>query len=345
MRRLLFTVALAVALAAALWACRKPAPVSVAPLPADETPPPGESGKPPPQDEPKPEPKPVAKDTPLAPVDVTIPAPTIAVKLVAPGTGKRDPLRYAAVIGSKQQVELAMDFYSRQAIDNASEETAVPTIVLAGTAEVTDVAKDGRATYTLTVASTDARDVKGAPPAEQFKKALKSLPGLAITGTVAANGAIGDVTMHIEKPDKMSKGALDLMKLTLPAFPLLPTEPVGSGAKWRATTTVRLRDMVNVTQTTDYELVKHDANGWTLRGTTRVTGTEQSVQGGGTISGIEGAGATDVTFSAHAFYPTFTSTVETRFRVTGDKDPKAPPDAKPETMDLMFRVGGTVKSK
>src|SRR5512138_1329133 len=184
MRRVLFAVALV--------ACSKPAPVPVAPLPADETPPPADTSKPPAQDDPKPEPKPVPKDEPLKPVEITIPAPQTAVALVAPGTGKRTPLRYAAKVGAKQAVEIAMDFYSRQAIDNASEETAVPTIVLAGTAEVTAVDKDGGATYKLTVDLADARDVKGAPPAEQFKKALKSLPGLAVTGTVGANGVTGD---------------------------------------------------------------------------------------------------------------------------------------------------------
>jgi hypothetical protein len=333
MRRVLFVVALA--------ACgNKPPQGPLAPLPADETPPAADSGKPPKQDDPKPEPRPEpppVKVASLDPIEVSIPAPQVTVKLVSPGTGKREVLRYNAKPGTKQQVEVAMDFYSKQAIDKSSEENAVPTVVIAGAAETTAVDNDGRATYTLTIDVADARDVKGAIPAAQFKKVLGSLPGLVIGGTVATNGTTSGVTMKLAKPDKTSKAALDLLKLTLPAWPVLPTEPIAVGAKWRSASSLRLRDMVDVTQTTDYELVKRNGSSWTIKGTTRVTGTDQSVQGGGTISAIDGTGKTEVTLAEGALYPSATSSLETKFKVTGD-DPK-------ETMDLMFRIGSAVTPK
>ena len=131
------------------------------------------------------------------------------MKLVAKGKGKLAPLRYTGKAGGKQQVELALDFASTEALGAEKNETVLPTIVLAGEAETRAVDKDGRADYAITVSGTDARDVAGARiKADELKVMLGSLTGLVIGGSVAANGAAGDVTMRLEKPDRLSEGAL-----------------------------------------------------------------------------------------------------------------------------------------
>jgi hypothetical protein len=139
--------------------------------------------------------------------------------------------------------------------------------------------------------------------------------------------------MRIEKPTEMSASALELIRMTLPTFPVLPTEPIGVGAKWQATTTAKLADKLDVTQVTDYELVAHKGATWTIKGKTKVTGTDQDVGDGAKISAIKGTGTTEATLVVGALYPTSKASLETEFTATG-----------PDKSQLQFalKVGGTV---
>jgi hypothetical protein len=155
-----------------------------------------------------------------------------------------------------------------------------------------------------------------------------------IGGSVAANGAAGEVTMRVEKPDANTEGALEMVRLTLPVLPLLPAEPVGVGAKWQTTTTTTLADKISVTQTTDYELVAAKGNTWSIKGTTAVTGTDQELHGG-KISNISGKGTSELVLAAGALYPTYKTSVETQFTASQQN----------LSMGLALRVGGTVTAK
>ncbi|MDQ3368825.1 MAG: hypothetical protein M3680_25660, partial [Myxococcota bacterium] len=283
----------------------------------------------------KPAPPPAEPPAPKPPLEVAVPATTVAVKLVSAGKGKKAPLRYTPAAGGKQQVELAMDFASKQTLDGQTQEQVVPTVVLTGEAETKAVGADGKAEFALAVSSTDARGVAGSDvPVDKFKVALASLAGLVIGGSVGPHGAAGDVTLRIEKPDDLSAGALDLIRLTLPAWPVLPTQPVGVGAKWQATAAGKLADKLEITQVTDYELVAHKGTTWTIKGKTKISGKDQDV-GGGKISKITGTGTSEVTIADGALYPTHKSSTETNFTASeGDK-----------SMLFVIKVGNSVTPK
>jgi hypothetical protein len=319
---------LAVLLIAVVTACGgKSTPPPTTPLPADKPPEPEAKKEPPPEPEKPPE--------PLGPVEVKIPASPVSVKLVSAGKGKKAPLRYTAKPGDKQQVELAMDFSAKQTENGTSQDQIVPTIVLSGDAETKTVDKDGNAAYTLTVNTTDARDVAGSQiPADKFRTVLGSLTGLTISSSLGANGAVGDVTMRVEKPTDMSAGALELIRLTLPSFPVLPKEPVGVGAKWQATTTAKLADKLDVTQVTDYELVAQKAGTWTIKGKTKVTGADQKMQGGD-ISAIKGNGSSEATLADGTLYPSYKTLLETEFTAAEAG----------KSMQFALKVGGAVTPK
>ena len=316
----------------AATACGGPSkPVSTVPLPPDHptAPTPPVVAKPadpaPPQEPPK----------PAGPFEVTVPAQKVTVKLVNAGKGKKGALHYTTKAGDKQQVEVAMDFSAIQTESGKPPQPQViPTIVLAGEAETKSIDKDGNAVYALTVSSTDARDVVGAQvKAVQFKEVLGSLAGLVISSTLNANGTAGDVTMRLDKPNDMTAGALELIRMTLPQFPVLPTEPVAVGAKWQTTTTAKLADKLDVTQVTDYELVAHKGTTWTIKGTTKVTGTDQDVGDGAKITAIKGAGTTEATLADGTLYPTTKASLETSFTATGSDNAK---------LDFALKVGGAV---
>lgn len=268
---------------------------------------------------------------PAGPVEIKIPAAQTAVKMVSDGKGKKQPLRYTARPGTKQTVEVAMDFTGKQDAD----ESVVPTIVLTGQAETRAVDKDGGAEYQLTVTGTDARPVSGSQvPVEQFKTVLGSLAGLTIGGKRGANGTSGDVTLRLEHPPEHGADALELIRFTFPALPVLPTQAVGVGAKWQATTSTRLADKLEVTQVTDYELVSHDGPTWKIKGTTKITGKDQDVENA-KISSISGTGTSETTIADGALYPTLKSSTETQFNAADtDKSSK-----------FVLRLGGAFTPK
>jgi hypothetical protein len=322
------------AVVAALVACGgKSKPAQVAPLPED--PKPAAAPKDSPMaGEPK-APEVVPPPAPTGPVEVKIPAQQTTVKLVAKGKGKLAPLRYTGKAGGKQQVELALDFSSTEQLGTDKNETVLPTIVLAGEAETKAIDKDGRADYAITVTGTDARDVPNSRiKPEELKVMLGSLSGLVIGGSVSATGTASDVTMRVEKPDQLTEGALEMIRLTLPVLPLLPTEPVGVGAKWQTTTTTKLADKIVVTQVTDYELVSTKGTTWSIKGKTSVSGSDQELHGG-KISNIRGSGTSDLTLAAGALYPTYKTSLETQFTAS-EKD---------QSMALALRVSGAVTTK
>lgn len=269
--------------------------------------------------------------TPSGPVEVKIPAPQTTVKMVSDGSGKKQPLRYTAKPGAKQDVEVAMDFAGRQ----DTEEDVVPTIVLTGQAETRAVDKDGGAEFVLRVNGVDVRAVAGsAAPIEKFRAVLGSLSGLTIGGKRGATGAAGEVTMRIENPPRHAGDALELIRLTFPTLPVLPTQALGVGARWQSTTSAKLADKLDVTQVTDYEVVAHQGTTWTIKGTTKVSGKDQQIENA-TVSGISGTGTSETTIAEGALYPIHKASLETQFKASDGS----------KSTQFALKVGGTVTPK
>jgi hypothetical protein len=270
------------------------------------------------------------------PVEVKIPAAQTTVKLLSDGQGKKEVVRYSARPGARQTVEVAMDFTGRQ----DAEEATAPTIVLTCDARAGAVDRDGAADTTLTVTGVDARPIAGSDRTPQdLKPALAGLTGLTITGKRGANGAAGEVTLRLAHPPASDDDALGLIRETLPVLPVLPTQPVGVGAKWQSTTAARVADKLVVTQVTDYEVVAHDGASWTIRGTTKVSGKDQKIDSA-TISAISGTGTSETTIADGAVYPAHKEQLETRFTAT---DPESADPSKP--IQFTIKVGGSVTPK
>ncbi|HUJ58897.1 MAG TPA: hypothetical protein VLX92_10405 [Kofleriaceae bacterium] len=325
------TFCLILVLAVACGGAQKPS-TPPPPLPADAKP---EPATPPPQAkaDTKPEPPP-EPPKPTGPIETTMPAAKVTVKLVAPGKGKRQALKLTAKPGSKQQVELAMDFSGKQSAPaelGGVQEQVAPTVVLVGDAEVQDVDKDGAAKFQLTVTGVDAKDQPGTKtPAAEFKADLVTLNGMTIAGTTAANGTTGDLTLHIEKPDDKSDNAVQMVKLSLlPMWPVLPTEPVGVGAKWQVASVQKIADRLEVTNTVDWEVVAHKGNTWTLKGTSKLTGADQNIDGA-QFGSIAGNGTIDATLVDGAFVPATKISQTTDFTATAKTPDK--------TVSLQFHL-------
>jgi hypothetical protein len=250
---------------------------------------------------------------------------------VSSGTGKKQAVRYTPKQGAKQAVEFAIDFTDKQ----ETEERIVPTVVLSGEAETKAVDKDGNAEFAVTITGADARAVTGSQiPLDQFKAALGGLSGLTIGGVLGANGSAGELTLHLDNAPAELADALALIRVALPQLPVLPKEAVGVGAKWKSTTSTKLVDQFDVTQTTDYEVTAHKGSTWTITGKTTVSGKDQDV-GPSKVSGISGSGTSETTIADGVLYPTHKASVQTQF--------KASQNDKSATIVLKF--GGSVTPK
>lgn len=273
---------------------------------------------------------------PGGPVELKIPPAQTTVTLVSDGQGKKQVLRYSPRSGARQAVEVVMDFTGRQ----DTEEATAPTIVLTCDARTGAVDKDGATDYTLTVTRADVRPAAGAEhPRPGLMPAIAGLAGLTIAGKRGANGTAGEVTLRLEHPLDSSDDALSLIHETLPVLPVLPTQPIGVGAKWQSTTAARLAEKLDLTQVTDYEVVAHDGASWTIRGTTKVSGKDQKVDNA-TISAISGTGTSETTIADGAVYPVHKGQLETRFTAA---DPESADPGK--AIHFTIKVAGSVTPK
>ena len=273
-------------------------------------------------------------EPPPGPVEVPLKAQQPTVKLVTAGKGKKAQLKLTPKAGDKVPVEIALDFTGKTGMPpelGGPQEQIAPQVIASGTLENQEVAADGTTKFQVAIAKVDAKDIQGSKPtAEEFKGALSSLTGATIAGSVNPNGSTSDLTVHVDKPDAHTKDALEVVHLALlPMWPVLPTEPIGAGAKWTATSTYKFADQLDVTSTTDYELVSHKGTDWVIKGTTKLSGKDQEMGAGGQsakVSNIAGSGTIQATISDGKLVPANKSTLSTTFTATahvpaGDGNP------------------------
>lgn len=308
-------------------ACSHPAPPKdvpqLPPDPSTEAPAPtADATKPKPPEAPKPPPPPPPKE----PHDATIPAVTSTVKVVSAGAGKRAKI----VIGgaAKQPLDVTFGFTIRQ--NEVSQK--LPEIVLHTDAEATAAGADGTA-YKLVVTKVDTRDVSGETRPERFEEQLAPFVGMTISGTVKPDGTTTDTHLHLDLADPRTAGTMDHLFAPglLSLWPVVPTEPIAPGAKWTVTSTRKVVDL-EVTQVTQYELVSAKGGAYEIKGTTSVTGKDQTLEGA-PVSQIGGDG-TFTTKSTGGLFSTTHTDVSAHFTAT-----VPPQDGQPGgtlTMEMKF---------
>lgn len=274
----------------------------------------------------KPEAAPEAKPAEPEPIDIPLATGKTTYKLVSAGKGAKTVAKIDAKAGAKQSLELAIDFSGRQVAPETlggTQEDVAPTLVLASELEAGETDKDG-VKFKLTFNGVDAKDRAGAKATkEQFKSELGILAGTVLAGSVSANGQLANLSLHVDKPTDKTLAALELIRISMmPMWPVLPTEAIGTGAKWRVTSTYTIADRLEATRTTDYEVVSRKGATWVLKASTKVSGETQTIKDT-KFENIGGSGSFQGTLSEGVFVPTSTTKLTTDFtaHVTG-------PDAK-----------------
>src|SRR5262249_12912342 len=144
---------------------------------------------------------------------------------------------------------------------------------------------------------------------DEKAKVLELLKDLKFGGTVAANGAANGLKLHLDSAEPSIQVLLSQIGMEmLPIWPVLPAEPVGLGAKWQVTATTKFAGKLDITETSDYELVDHKGPSWTIKATTKVSGSDQDIDSS-RASNIKGDGTVEVALADGALYPKTTNKV------------------------------------
>jgi hypothetical protein len=293
---------------------------------------------------------------PQGPIEIPIPERAVEVKLVSAGKGKKAKLALTAKAGTKQTSELALDVSGGQdgpAETGGKVNQVSPTAVLTADIETQEVSGTGQTKFQITFSSVAVKDRDGQQVSSaEFQTQMESLIGATLMGSVDPNGQVKDAKLRIEKPTGRTIGGLQFLALSmLPMWPVLPAEAVAPGAKWTVTSAEKVMEKVDITKVVTYELVGKKGANWTIKGTTAITGKDQTLEtenGPTMVGNIGGSGNHEITLSDGTLMPAFRQTMATNFTISADiSDPAATAGAKPQVVVLKihFERGNALTPK
>lgn len=160
------------------------------------------------------------------------------VQLLDAGKEPRRELRFVLRPGQTFRTRMTMTMGMNMAIDGrAMPSMPLPPMEVLIAGRIDEV-EDGVARYSFTYERIGAVRTEGIDPAvaSQYDTALQKMHGLQGTGSIDAQGNVGESTVDTSKvTDPTLKSTLDSMtaqisNMTVP----FPTEAVGVGARWKA---------------------------------------------------------------------------------------------------------------
>lgn len=168
------------------------------------------------------------------------------VEVLDPGDEPRAPLRYALVAGTSVTGTQSIDQYIRQVDqDGFGSSTRVPTIDLGLELDVQEVQPDGTARVTFGFTSVEATGNGSAASSDQARAieiALADITDLTGETTTSSRGVVLDTSFDVpdDLPDLLRSIVEQYESQVASLTPPLPEEPLGVGARWRATTEAEL---------------------------------------------------------------------------------------------------------
>ena len=214
-----------------------------------------------------------------APITTTT-APETSVELLEAGAAPLAPLRLEFREGDTTTVAITVELQVDQTSDGERQRLVTPAVREVATLTVDGVV-DGEAMVSL--AFTEARVVRTDSDLSDEEAAAIDADLAALEG-VRGSGRITDLgeltSFRYDLPDDLDPGVRTTLERTrgeLDALALpLPAEPVGVGARWRATTTSRLGGFP-LRQETTFELTALDDGVVTYTAEVRQSAEDQDV--------------------------------------------------------------------
>lgn len=211
--------------------------------------------------------------------------PVIAV--LDQGAEPRQALRWQLESGFEQTAQIKVGFTVTAVVMTLALSDPKYVVSLDLTQRVRKVGRDG--TFRVSVSVDDATmhpaALRGDKRADQLKKALSAVKKSTGNYTMHPRGHVQDVRLDMaaKKASIRAHDLLDNLRWALVQMtPTFPEEPLGPGAKWTVSRSVRQGGML-VRQLTTLELVKRDGPQVVVKTQTRQTADEQPFVGPGKL--------------------------------------------------------------
>lgn len=182
------------------------------------------------------------------------------VRLIKPGTGAKKALRFTLTPGSKETMTARSTVTMTSIMNKTPITVEVPTVEMRFDVAIGKPDANQRTAYTSTVTAATVHNRAGVPKMtlDGLKKAIPKMVGLVASAAVDPRGVSTKVSYrHTDKNKSpmfitMARSSQEhLVQLT----PLLPAQPVGTGAVWQVRRHLQERG-IKAIQTTTYELVE-----------------------------------------------------------------------------------------
>jgi hypothetical protein len=212
------------------------------------------------------------------------------VELLGTGTEPKQELRFKPAVNAKQTMTVTLTMDMASSLEGQPlPKLKIPTSVMKMEGTVTQVDANGDIHYQLSYTDADVVADSTVEPelANTLRSAIKKIVGLKSSFVIDNRGQLKSSNVSLpEGLDPMTKQLSEqlinsLSQLSTPA----PTEAVGIGAKWRASSSLNIGG-VNLSQTTLYELVSRQDNVTTLNTTVEQQGELQNLPTPGLPNGM-----------------------------------------------------------
>jgi hypothetical protein len=231
------------------------------------------------------------------------------IQLLDAGKGPKQQLRYTATKGLKRTVTLTMEMAMRMNMGRSPTTQKLPVMKLPVELVVTDVATNGDIRYDFKALDFQvvADGSVSQAVVDAAKSALEGMAGMTGTALVTSRGFTKEVDINV--PPSASPQIKQLMaqfKQSISQFAApLPTEAVGTGAKWKTTSKLKQND-VEVAAVATTELVALEGNVATLQLSMALAAPAQKIKANGVeveLKSMKGSGGGDSTLDLSQVMP------------------------------------------
>jgi uncharacterized protein DUF6263 len=254
----------------------------------------------------------------------------LRLELIDPGAAPRAPLRYKFHVGVREKMVMDMQMdMTMNPPGQAKISIAMPTMEFGSTLEPRSVTADGDLDYTFTTEKVDLLDDRPlrADVKSKVLSELKAMVGLKGEGVVTARGLTkraeynvpAGVSPHIAQTIENMRQSL--RQIATP-FPL---EPVGIGAKWKTTSTIKSK-IFSFVQTATFSLVSMNGGHATIQVQIEQQAPAQPVKMDGvpadvktTLDSYQGRGTGRPVLDLDRLIPTAESEVEVHARFKAEQ--------------------------
>jgi hypothetical protein len=186
----------------------------------------------------------------------------LRLELLEPGAQPRNPLRYKYHVGQREKMLMDMQMDMTTMLPGQPKVSiAMPTMQFAATVEPKSLTPEGDLVFAFTTDKVDLLDDRPvrADIRSKVQTEMQKLVGLKGEGVVTTRGLTKRADYEVPPgASPQVAQAIDNMRQSLRQLATpLPLEPVGVGARWRTTSTIRSK-IFNFVQVATFSLVSVD---------------------------------------------------------------------------------------